>query len=99
MIAEELRKYRVTEDKNLLLVEKESFFHISGVDYSKAMVTSNMKAIMEQLLAISEFNPRRYYTNDNNELIHLEGEVPISYIRLNKKGNPKRNYISTMVRN
>ena len=87
---------RFKEDSQLLPEEKETFFHISGEDQSKVYVTSNMANFMEHLHSCEEFKKKRSYTDEQGNIIHLEGELPVTYLTFRSK--PKtRNYLSRVI--
>lgn len=96
---EELRDYKIVEDKKLLPVEVETYFSISGEDESRVHISTGHKQFIEQALKIDDFIPTRYYFTDDGNLCYLEGYLPISHLRLKVKGNNDKNYISTVVRN
>ena len=94
MELQKLRNREVKEDKELLEVEKETYLHI---EKGKFKITSNQKPFMSYMLECEDFKPTRFYTGEAGEIIHLEGELPISYLRLKKKGSESMNYISRIV--
>lgn len=83
MKLEDLRELEVAEDKDLLEVEKETYIHIEGHSFK---MTSNEKPYIKYMLSCEDFEPTRFYTDDQGNLIHLEGELSLSHLRLKDKG-------------
>jgi hypothetical protein len=83
MELEELRNLTVEEDKNLLDVEKETYVHIEGKSF---VMTSNEKPYIKYMLGCDELDPIRYYTDEEGNLVHLEGNLSLSHLRLKNKG-------------
>lgn len=83
MKLEDLREMTVAEDEELLDVEKETYIHIEGDSFK---MTSNQKPYIKYMLSCDEFKPSRYYTDDAGNLIHLEGSLSLSHLRLKDKG-------------
>lgn len=96
MNIKKLRDLEVVEDPELYPVEKETYFHITGTDTKTLKVTSNMKTVMEHMLQCDDLEVTNHYLSDDNELIHLEGKLPVTYLRFKTKGRT-RNYLSRVL--
>ena len=87
---------QVKEDSKLLDQEKETYFHITGDEKNKVYVTSNMRPIMEQMLECENLKIKRKYEDEDGNIVHLEGELPVTHLTFRAK--PKsRNYLSKVL--
>jgi len=85
------------EDPKLLPEEKEAHFHISEQDKSKVKFSCNIKEIMQHLLDCEELeiSQKRTYYDEQGRVIHLEGTLPVTVLRIHQK--PKTsNYLSEL---
>ena len=96
MELQELRGREVKEDSRLLDQEKETYLHLEN---DKFKITSNQRPFMMYMLECDDFKPTRFYTGETGEINHLEGELPLSYLRLKGKNTKSMNYISRILPN
>ena len=87
---------KVAKDEELLPNERETYFHIAGDEKDTVKVTSNMKPVIEQMLKCDNLKVTRNYTDDQGNIIHLEGRLPVTHLRF--KTEPKKsNYLSRVL--
>ena len=96
MKVENLQDLGVAEDQELIPPEKETYFYITGADTKTLKVVSNMKSVMEHMLQCDDLEVTNHYLSDDNELIHLEGELPVTYLRFKTEGRT-RNFLSRVL--
>jgi len=93
---EELREYDVAEDSRFIPMEKEYYIRGSAEDTSKVKITSKLKSFTKHMLKCDDLEVTNYHINENGEIIYLEGNLPISYLKYKTEGRT-RNYLSTML--
>ena len=93
----DLKKYKAGEDSEMLDYEKECFIHIAKDDPKEIYVTSSIKTTTDYLLKNPDFTPKRHYLK-GDEVVHLEGTIPISCLRLkNPSKSDDMNYLSRVI--
>jgi len=92
----ELKKYRAGEDPEMLDYEKECFIHISKDDPQNIYITSSIKTTTDYLLNNPHFKPKRHYLK-GDKIIHLEGKLPVSCLRLRNNNVDSMNYLSRII--
>jgi len=96
MELQELRSREISEDSRLLEKEKETYFYI---EKGKFKITSDEKPFISYMLECEDLNPTRVYTDQEGNINHLSGELPLSYLRLKGKNTKSMNYISRILPN
>lgn len=92
-----IRNYPAGEDPELLEIEKEYYIRGCKDDLSKVHITSMVKSMTEFLLNVPEFEETRHYIKDG-KVVHLEGIVPLSCLRLVSNPKDSMNYLSRIIR-
>lgn len=93
---DKLQEYKVGEDQELLSMEKETYLRFSAEEKNYIKISTDQKEIMEYMLNTDEINIKRYYIKNDN-IVHLEGVLPISYIRFKESGAESMNYLSRVL--
>lgn len=95
---EELRKYRIVEDKQLVSKEREVHISIMADMIGKFYIDSSIKAYNEWLVNCPDFELKNYYLNQEQDaIVYLSGILPLSYLRFKKNGTSSMDYPSRVI--